>query len=105
MIEVPPKVLLQTGLDAVDPELDMLQVVLPDLSSLSPDEEQHGEDKRPKKVDNCLEIGPAHGQNGMPFKAAPSSSVFMSSMGFAGRKTGVLAPTVCALLASSILAV
>ena len=102
---MPLEMFLQAAFDAVDPELDVLQVVLPNLSSLPPDKEQHGEDKRPEKVDDCLEIGPAHGQNGMPFKAAPSSSVFMSSMGFAGRKTGVLAPTVCALLASSILAV
>ena len=90
---------LQRPFDPVEPRLNVLEVVLPYPAHLPPDKEQHGEHQDPDNVQDGLEC-----QNGKPFSAAPSSSVFISSMGLVARKTGVLAPTVAARLASSILA-
>ena len=101
MVEVPPKVFLQSCLDPVQPILNVLQVVLTNPAHLPPHEEEGREDENPYDIQDELEV---HFQNGRPFSAAPSSSVFISSMGLLARKTGVLAPTVAAFLASSILA-
>ena len=98
---MPLKVILQTALDAIQPGLNVSQVVLTNPSHLPPDKEQRREDEHTNDVEDDLKV---QLQKGTPLSAAPSSSVFMSSIGLAARKTGVLAPTVAAFLASSILA-
>ena len=98
---MPLKVIFQTALDASQPGLNVGQVILTDPSHLPPDKEQRWEDEHTNDVEDDLKV---QLQKGTPLSAAPNSSVFMSSIGLAARKTGVLAPTVAAFLASSILA-
>lgn len=98
---MPPEMILQAFLDPVQPSLNVGEVVLTHSTHLPPDEEEGRKHKDAHDVQDELEV---HLQKGTPLSAAPNSSVFMSSMGLAARKTGVLAPTVPAFLASSILA-